>query len=173
VLEASPVNINKPTQVKRYIREVMAEEEAVLIDKSTKKANLEKIRADYVVRADSDDFDPELGGEICVRCIDEEGGCPRCEGRGYLPEGPTLASKRADEILKCKTAAKEVELYTKLLMAGRFHAAFKVIGTLSSRMAGGEGLNAQGIKGSAGFAGPSHSSGLGWSCAAVTSTGSR
>jgi hypothetical protein len=151
VLEASPVNINKPSQVKQYIREVMAEEEAVLIDKSTKKANLEKIRADYVVMADSDDFDSELGGEPCVRCFDEESmaTCPRCEGRGYLPEGPTLAAKRADEILKCKTAAKEVELYTKLLMAGRFHAAFKVIGTLSSRMAGGEGLNAQGIKGSA------------------------
>ena len=149
VLEASPVNINKPVQVKKYIREVMAEEEATLIDKSTKKANLEKIRADYVVRADTDDFDPELGGEPCVRCMDdEEVGCPRCEGRGYLLEGLTLASKRADEILKCKAAAKEVELYNKLRMAGRFHAAFKVIGTLSSRMAGGEGLNAQGIKNS-------------------------
>lgn len=152
VLEASPVNINKPSQVKRYIREVMDESEAVLIDKSTKKANLEKIRADYVVDPDSDDFDLELGGELCVRCLGEgfetEGKCPRCEGKGFLPEGPTLASKRADEILKCKTAAKEVELYTKLIRAGRFHAAFKVIGTLSSRMAGGEGLNAQGIKGS-------------------------
>jgi hypothetical protein len=150
VLASSPVNINKPAQVKRYIREVMDESEAVLIDKSTKKANLEKIRADYVVSPD--DIDPEVGGEICIRCFGEgnEGGeeCPRCEGVGSLPEGPTLASKRAAEILKCKAAAKEVELYTKLLQAKRFHAAFKVIGTLSSRMAGGEGLNAQGIKGS-------------------------
>jgi hypothetical protein len=160
VLEASPVNINKPAQVKRYIREVMDESEATLIDKSTKKANLEKIRADYVVDPDGDDFDAELGGELCVRCFGEgqessegcaaewDAKCPRCEGRGFLPAGPTLASQRADEILKCKVAAKEVELYTKLLKAGRFHAAFKVIGTLSSRMAGGEGLNAQGIKGS-------------------------
>jgi DNA polymerase I-like protein with 3'-5' exonuclease and polymerase domains len=62
--------------------------------------------------------------------------------------GRTRASWRAGRILKCKSAGKEVELYTKLLKAGRFHAAFKVIGTLSSRMAGGEGLNAQGIKGS-------------------------
>lgn len=152
VLAASPVNINKPTQVKRYIREVMDESEATLIDKSTKKANLEKIRADYVVDPTSDDFDADLGGELCVRCMgtgkEAAGECPRCEGRGYLPAGPTLASRRADEILKCKAAAKEVELYEKLLIAGRFHAAFKVIGTLSSRMAGGEGLNAQGIKGS-------------------------
>lgn len=152
VLEASPVNINKPSQVKAYIREVMDESEATLIDKSTKKANLEKIRAEFVVDSGSDDFDHDLGGEMCIRCLgtgeETTGQCPRCEGRGFLPEGPTLASRRADEILKCKAAAKEVELYEKLIIAGRFHAAFKVIGTLSSRMAGGEGLNAQGIKGS-------------------------
>jgi hypothetical protein len=211
VLEASPVNINKPVQVKRYIREVMDESEATLIDKSTKKANLEKIRTDYVVARE--DVDPELvdlpctdcggngvcprcsgsgidpdpredaegpgcvacllkdehdkgtgicsrclgegrepGAEMCVRCFGEgtEGveDCPRCQGLGYLLMGPTIASERSDEILKCKVAAKEVELYDKLLKAKRFHAAFKVIGTLSSRMAGGEGLNAQGIKGS-------------------------
>jgi len=150
VLEASPVNINKPKQVKRYIREVMDESEAVLIDKSTKKANLEKIRDTYIVNPS--DIDEELGGELCVRCLGdgEENGitCPRCEGCGFLPEGPTRAAMRAAEILICKVAAKEVELYSKLLKAGRFHAAFKVIGTLSSRMAGGEGLNAQGIKGS-------------------------
>jgi hypothetical protein len=150
VLASSPVNIDRPSEVKNYIREVMDDSEATLIDSSTKKAHLEKIRADHVVSPD--DVDPELGGELCVRCFGEgkEGGvdCPRCEGRGYLLEGPTLASKRADEILKCKAAAKEKDLYVKLLKAGRFHAAFKVIGTLSSRMAGGEGLNAQGIKGS-------------------------
>jgi len=206
VLEASPVNINKPSQVKRYIREVMDESEATLIDKSTKKANLEKIRTDYVVlredldeeisegecvdcegackctRCDGSGNEPlgkdgsppekpeciacegsgdcprclatgkEPGGELCVRCLGEGvdmfGTCPRCEGRGFLLMGPTRASQRSDEILHCKVAAKEVELYTKLLKAGMFHAAFQVIGTLSSRMAGGEGLNAQGIKGS-------------------------
>jgi len=144
VLEASPVNINKPSKVKEYIREVMDETEATLIDKSTKKANLEKIRDEYIV--DPDDCDPELGGELCIKCFGD--GCIRCSEAGFLPAGPTPASKRADEILHIKAAAKEVELYTKLLQAGRFHAAFKVIGTLSSRMAGGEGLNAQGIKGS-------------------------
>jgi hypothetical protein len=144
VLATSPVNINKPVQVKAYVREVMDETEATLIDKSTCKANLEKIRENYVV--DPDDIDPDIGGELCIRCLGD--GCIRCEGQGFLLEGPTLASHRADEILKIKAAAKEVELYFKLLQAGRFHAAFKIIGTLSSRMAGGEGLNAQGIKGS-------------------------
>lgn len=56
------------------------------------------------------------------------------------------AAQRAQEVLNARTAAKEVELYDKLLKAGRFHASFIVIGTLSSRMAGGDGLNAQGIK---------------------------
>jgi len=32
------------------------------------------------------------------------------------------------------------------LLAGKFHASFNVIGALSSRMSGGDGLNAQGIK---------------------------
>ena len=41
---------------------------------------------------------------------------------------------------------KEVELYTKLLRAGKLHASFKVIGALSSRMSGADGLNPQGIK---------------------------
>lgn len=56
------------------------------------------------------------------------------------------AAKRAQEVLDARMAAKEVELYDKLLLAGRFHASFKVIGTLSSRMAGTDGLNPQGIK---------------------------
>lgn len=59
---------------------------------------------------------------------------------------PHPAAIRAKEILKIKHAAKEIELYEKLLKAGRFHASFNVIGTMSSRMSGGDGLNAQAIK---------------------------
>jgi len=177
VFAASPVNPNKPTEVKRYIREVMDDSEATLIDQSTKKANLEKIRDRMIV--EREDLDKaftsdmecihcggtktqigddglerpcshcegtgiEPGGELCVRCLGE--GCARCANRGFLLFGPTLASQRANEILHIKAAGKEVELYEKLLRAGRFHASFRVIGTLSSRMAGGDGLNAQGIK---------------------------
>jgi hypothetical protein len=139
VWEASPVNINKPTAVRDYVREVMDETEAVLIDKSTKKANLEKIRDTYKVA-------PEDAPELCIRCMG--GGCVRCGGTGELQAGPTLASIRAGELLQVKSASKEVELYSKLKEAGMFHANFKVIGTLSSRMSGGGGLNAQGIKNS-------------------------
>ncbi len=55
------------------------------------------------------------------------------------------ASLRAREVLAARFAQKEIELYDKIQRAGRFHASFKVIGTLSTRMAGADGLNPQGI----------------------------
>jgi len=58
----------------------------------------------------------------------------------------TEASTRAKEVYDARRAQKEVELYNKLLIADRFHASFKVLGTLSSRMAGADKLNPQGIK---------------------------
>jgi len=135
ILEASPVNINAVAQVRDYIRETMDDSEATLLDASTKKANLEKIRDEMVVT------EPD---EICVKCFGE--GCLRCGGKGTLDVGPMPASTRVAEILKIKSAGKEVELHSKLQQAGRFHASFSVIGTLSSRMSGADGLNAQGIK---------------------------
>lgn len=56
------------------------------------------------------------------------------------------AAVRAKQVLDARMALKEIELYDKILLAGRFHASFKVIGTLSSRMSGSDGLNPQGIK---------------------------
>jgi len=135
VVERSPVNINKPNQVRNYIRECMDDTEALLIDESTKKSNLEQIRDELVV---------EEAGEICIKCFGA--GCLRCNYKGELDVGRMQAAERADEILNVKEAFKEVELFTKLIQAGRFHAEFNVIGTLSSRMSGGGGLNAQGIK---------------------------
>jgi DNA polymerase I-like protein with 3'-5' exonuclease and polymerase domains len=48
-------------------------------------------------------------------------------------------------VLGARKGLKEAELYDKIISAGRFHASFVVIGTLSSRMAGSDGLNPQGI----------------------------
>lgn len=48
-------------------------------------------------------------------------------------------------VLAARRAKKEVELYDKLILAGRFHCSFVVIGTKSSRMSGNNGLNPQGI----------------------------
>jgi len=55
-------------------------------------------------------------------------------------------AERAKKILEARQATKEIEIYDKLLDAGRFHPSFRIIGTLSSRMSGADGLNPQGIK---------------------------
>lgn len=56
------------------------------------------------------------------------------------------AAVRAQECLNARKATKEIENYQKLLIAGRFHASFKILGALSGRMSGADKLNAQGIK---------------------------
>lgn len=140
-IKRSPVNINAPTQVKTYIMEVMDETEKLIIMESTAKANLEAVKTFNVVE--------DEGCTLCDGlCVDDDmQDCVRCNGEGVLFAGhPHPAAVRAKEILEIKSAYKEVELYSKLIDAGRFHASFKVIGTMSSRMSGGDGLNAQGIK---------------------------
>jgi hypothetical protein len=60
-------------------------------------------------------------------------------------KGHPVAAK-AKQVLDAREAHSEQVLYDKLLWAGRLHASFKVIGTLSGRMAGADKLNPQGIK---------------------------
>jgi hypothetical protein len=55
------------------------------------------------------------------------------------------AADRAQKVLDARAAKKKIEVLEKLHKAGRFHASFKVIGALSGRMSGADGLNAQGI----------------------------
>lgn len=56
------------------------------------------------------------------------------------------AQKRAKELLDVKKAGKEIELYDKLITAGRLHPDLSIIGAKSGRMSGSGGLNVQGIK---------------------------
>lgn len=157
-LNSSPININKPPEVRRYITDCMDETESLVLAQSTKKAILKDVSKDC--------FTEEEHGENCTkcestgRCKDTESDCLRCGGKGIIDasEPPVYdktggikvgnhpAAKRAREILDIKIAGKEVELYQKLLYAKKFHPDFNVIGTLSTRMSGGSGLNAQGIK---------------------------
>ena len=60
---------------------------------------------------------------------------------------PHPAAIRAQEVLDARQADKEIVDLDKLILAGRFHASFKVIGAKSTRMSGADGLNAQGVKG--------------------------
>lgn len=62
------------------------------------------------------------------------------DGRRWHP-----AAYKASQVIEARRAEKEINLFNKIIHAGRFHASFKVIGTLSSRMAGADGLNPQGI----------------------------
>jgi hypothetical protein len=146
LIDNAPVNVNKPTEVRAYIGECMDDMEKLIISTSTKKANIKAVSMWEV-----------LEEETCTKCSGEghhESVCKRCEGTGKLhaigatttDHGNHPAAIRADELLTIKVAAKEVELYKKLLRAGKFHASFVVIGTLSTRMSGADGLNAQGIK---------------------------
>ena len=164
VVAASPVNINKPAAVRTYMLEVMDDIESFKIQESTKKQNLElstryEVKADDDINEDEDDigtggvegWDGITVHEFCLKCdgtgkINGET-CKRCEGKGCLIPGQKHpAAIRAKELLDVKHAVKEVELYTKLIFAKKFHASFNIVGTLSNRMSGGDGLNAQGIK---------------------------
>ena len=91
----------------------------------------------------------------CSLCDGEKGEmpCPECKDEG---ETPHPAAIKAEKIMEARQAIKEVEVYDKLIEAGRFHASFTIIGTRSNRMSGStmvEGgkersatLNPQGIK---------------------------
>lgn len=134
-----------PEQVRRYVYQHMSDEEKLVLKNSTKKTLLEEIAAYERIEC------PTCGGigEIATdewlpgadNPIGEE--CPQCKGAQKIDHP---AANAAAEVLDARKAGKERELYDKLLFAGRFHASFVVIGTLSSRMAGDNGLNAQGIK---------------------------
>lgn len=132
VVAGAPINTNAVVEVRDYLSEVMDVTEELIIQKTTDKETLQKLAALTITEE-----------ETCTKCFGA--GCTRCDG-GVLKPGPHPVAVRAKAILAVKLAKKEIELYDKLLLAGRLHASFKVIGTLSSRMAGADGLNAQGIK---------------------------
>ena len=146
-LEKSPINFNRTVEVSEYIQGAMDEAEAMAcdLDKSVAAAVLEGIAKEM-------EFGDDEAGDECTKC--EGSGCPRCLGTGAID--PTAlpsdyetknhpAAHRCTEILKLKSAAKQRDRYRKLLTAGRFHADFKIVGAMSSRMSGSSGLSAHGI----------------------------
>ncbi len=111
-----------PKQARIYIEEMMDDTEKIALNKGTGAVILESI-------AGKEDEE----GEWVYAWIKEDG-------------TPHPAAIRAKEVLQARRNSKEKENYDKLLLAGHFHASFKVIGTLSSRMAGADKLNPQGVK---------------------------
>lgn len=117
-----------PKKVKKFIDEALSPEEKLsnesMNGNKTGKVILQKI-------AEWDNIPCQFGP------------CDLCNNTGKLSHP---ACERARGVLETRFAKKEIELYDKLILAGRFHANFNVIGALSGRMSGTGGLNAQGIK---------------------------
>ncbi len=137
-----------PRATKAYIMEVCDDIEKLAFTNESGNSTKKRALEDLVKN------NKGLWALPCPECTDETGlpkpeyvdgklYCKRCKNERKIPHP---AAVRANEILEARKATKEIELYDKLLAAGRLHASFKVIGTLSSRMSGADGLNAQAIK---------------------------
>jgi hypothetical protein len=137
LLASAKINFGSTEACKKYLCQVLSDEERmamVVNGKFTTKG---------IVLEDLTKWELD---EVCEDCFGV--GCDACQD-GLVKSGkPHPVAERAREILDARHAKKEIENYDKLLQAGRFHASFKVIGSLSSRMSGTDGLNAQGIKSS-------------------------
>ncbi len=136
IANSGKINYSSTAECRAYLEEVLdATERLVLIQNgklTTKSIVLETISK-------------WLKQDICSEC--EGMGCDLCvDGLVIVSDERHPAAERASEILKVRHAKKDIEVFDKLLTAGRFHASFKVIGALSSRMSGGDGLNAHGIR---------------------------
>lgn len=160
-----------PGPARKYIEAVLDPTEKTVLKGSTKKVILEKIAndplwkempcpacnatgvvnfgdfsvPDHIDVAISDDeayadYDDSPVATLVAPLRDT---CEVCDGVKTIQHP---ASVRAQEVLDARAADKEIELYDKLLRAGRFHASFRIIGTLSGRMAGADLLNPQGVK---------------------------
>lgn len=129
---------SKPTACREYLEAVLSETDLAILRDGEGKISTKGIILEELAKWREEEVHGECSGQGCHDCND-----------GLLQsETPHPAAIRAQEILDARHAKKEIELFEKLLKAGRFHASFKVIGTLSSRMSGTDGLNAQGIKNS-------------------------
>jgi len=135
-IQDSKINFQSVDVCRKYLYQVMSETEKLVMrvnDKITTKA--------IVLEEVSKWVDSEVHKEC------NGFGCDGCKGGLIDTDKPHPAAIRAREILDARHAKKEIENYDKLIVAGRFHASFTIIGALSNRMSGGGGgLNAQGIK---------------------------
>jgi hypothetical protein len=117
---------------------------------------LQKVKTDATAKVKKTPIAPKVAKKYLYQVMDEmermamKGSTKKVvlqEIAKWAKDDPeNQAAKRAQEILDARQAKKEIEIYDKLLLAGRFHASFKIIGALSSRMSGADKLNAQGIK---------------------------
>lgn len=135
LLKKAVINFNSPAACKKYLTEVLDEVERLAMTVNGKFTTKGVVLEELVKWRKND---------VCNDCSGM--GCDNCDEGLVHTEEPHPVAARAREMLDARHAKKEIENYEKLLQAGRFHASFKVIGTLSSRMSGADGMNPQGIK---------------------------
>lgn len=134
-LRSCPFNFQSSAVCRKYIEQVLSPIEAAVLrdgkgNISTKGIILEEIAKWKVA-------------EVCDDCYGE--GCDQCDD-GMLPSDELHpAAIRAKNLQGLRQNKKRLELLDKLIIAGKFHASLKIIGTLSSRMSGADGMNPQGI----------------------------
>jgi hypothetical protein len=131
LIKNAKYNFGSSKVCRKYLEEVMSDVEKIALRGSTKGIVLEEI-AKWKVE------------KVCETCYGLQA-CTLCEEGLIKTDQPHPAASRAQEILDRRRAKKKIELCDKLIKAGRFHASLKVIGALSFRMAGADGLNPQGI----------------------------
>lgn len=142
-----------PKEVKELLYAVMTPMERLGV-KSTAKMILEEMAGNErngIVPWQTDCPDCDGDGNIPVTLeesnewwnVDGTKPCKTCQGTGGITH-PVAA--RAQLVLDARKAKKDVEVYDKLLVAGRFHASFNVTGALSNRMSGADQLNPQAIR---------------------------
>lgn len=132
-LEDAPINVNSPKQVRAYIAEALDPMEQLIVAKGCPAEILEKIVKEFTLEEAED-----------CECEDQRY-CKRCGGTGVVGPGPMEVAKRATIIEDVRKHKKRVELYDKLLLAGRAYPNFRAVGTKSGRLSGTDGLNFQGI----------------------------
>lgn len=138
-----------PARVLEYIQSSMSDDEKFFMGGSTKKTVLEEIK-DWQIACPSCEAGSvlllnemiEMMGNQDTPLDQPEVKCGDCGGTGQIPHP---AAEKATLVFEARAAEKRIDLCDKLIITGRFHPDFKIIGAKSSRMSGTGGLNAQGI----------------------------
>ena len=131
----SEYNFSSIDIAKRYLFQVMSEAEIDMLRDEFGKISTDKFNLELLSKWKVSNVCESCWGQGCDKCID-----------GLIETSdPHPVAARAREILDYRALGNRINTFEKVLKAGRFHASFNVIGTLSSRMSGADGLNAQGI----------------------------
>lgn len=137
ILDDMPFNHQSIDLCKKYLFQVLSDQERIAMrDPTTDKYSTKGIILEELAKWTLSKICPKCEGLECEDC---EGGLVKGDKRHPVAECAAL-------ILSARHASKRIQTCEKLLLAGKFHASLKVIGTLSSRMAGADGLNAQGMQ---------------------------